>query len=136
MLKNDFTSYYMLGLKLNWNLIDWNGNKRERQALDYSKELIRNQEEVFRLNTNIALNEQRIEIKTLESAIDIDQQLISLQQEVVNTSESQLRNGIITTSEYITALTKLYETENLFNQHKTKLELAKANYNTLKGNIK
>lgn len=136
MLKNDFTSYYMLGLKLNWNLIDWNGNKRERQALDYSKELIHNQEEVFRLNTNIALNEQRIEIKTLESAIDIDQQLISLQQEVVNTAESQLRNGIITTSEYITALTKLYETENLFNQHKTKLELAKANYNTLKGNIK
>jgi len=136
MLENDFTSYYIVGLKLNWNVFDWNGNKKERQALDYSKELISNQEEVFRLNTNTALNEQKKEIETLESTITIDQQLISLQQEVVNTSESQLRNGVITTSEYITELTKLHETENLFNQHKTQLELAKANYNTLKGDTK
>ncbi|WP_426431119.1 TolC family protein [Winogradskyella sp. HB-48] len=136
MLENDFTSYYIVGLKLNWNVFDWNNNKKQRQALDYSKELISNQEEVFKLNTKTALNEQLKEIETLESSIEIDEQLIDLQQEVVNTSESQLKNGIITTSEYITELTKLYEAENLFNQHKTQLELAKANYNTLKGDSK
>ncbi|MEZ4875804.1 MAG: TolC family protein [Flavobacteriaceae bacterium] len=136
MLENDFTPYYIVGLKLNWNVFDWNGNKKQRQALDYSKDLINNQEEVFKLNTNTALNEQLKEIETLESSIEIDEQLIDLQQEVVNTSESQLKNGVITTSEYITELTKLYETENLFNQHKTQLELAKANYNTLKGDTK
>ncbi|MBL85998.1 MAG: transporter [Winogradskyella sp.] len=136
MLKNDFTSYYIVGLKLNWNVFDWNSNKKQRQALDYSKELINNQEEVFKLNTNTALNEQLKEIKTLESSIEIDEQLIDLQQEVVQTSESQLKNGVITTSQYITELTKLYEAENLFNQHKTQLELAKANYNTLKGDTK
>lgn len=136
MLENDFTSYYIVGLKLNWNVFDWNGNKKQRQALDYSKELISNQEEVFRLNTNTALYEQLKEIETLESSIEIDKQLIALHQEVVNTSESQLKNGIITTSEYITEVTKLYEAENLFNQHKTQLELAKANYNTLKGDTK
>ncbi|MGQ1783718.1 MULTISPECIES: TolC family protein [unclassified Saccharicrinis] len=136
MLENDFKSYYIVGLKLNWNLFDWNGNKKQRLALDYSKELINNQEEVFRLNTNTALDEQQKEIETLESTVAIDQQLISLQEKVVNSFESQLKNGVITTSEYITELTKLYETENLFNQHKTKLELAKANYNTLKGNTK
>ncbi|MEZ4782393.1 MAG: TolC family protein, partial [Flavobacteriaceae bacterium] len=136
MLENDFTPYYIVGLKLNWNVFDWNGNKKQRQALDYSKDLINNQEEVFKLNTNTALNEQLKEIETLESSIEIDEQLIDLQQEVVNTSESQLKNGVITTSEYITELTKLYEAENRFNQHKTQLELAKANYNTLKGDTK
>ena len=136
MLENDFTSYYIVGLKLNWNVFDWNSNKKQRQALDYSKELISNQEEVFKLNTNTALNEQLKEIETLESSIEIDQQLIALQQEVIHTSESQLKNGVITSSEYITELTKLYEAENLFNQHKTQLELAKANYNTLKGDTK
>jgi outer membrane protein TolC len=44
--------------------------------------------------------------------------------------------GVITASEYITELAKLYETENLFNQHKTQLELAKANYNILMGDTK
>lgn len=136
MLENDFTSYYIVGLKLNWNVFDWNSNKKQRQALDYSKELISNQEEVFKLNTNTALNEQLKEVETLENTIEIDEQLIALQQEVLHTSESQLKNGIITTSEYITELTKLYEAENLFNQHKTQLELAKANYNILKGDTK
>lgn len=136
MLENDFASYYIVGLKLNWNVFDWNRNKKQRQALDYSKALINNQKEVFVLNTNTALNEQQKEIETLESTIAMDRQLIALQQEVVSTSESQLKNGVITASEYITELTKLYETENLFNQHKTQLELAKANYNILKGDTK
>ncbi|MEX0996951.1 MAG: TolC family protein [Flavobacteriaceae bacterium] len=136
MLENDFSTYYIVGVKLNWNIFDWKSNKKQLQALDFSKELITNQEAVFRLNTNTALNEQQTEIEILENSIAIDQQLISLQQEVVNTFASQLKNGVITTSQYITELTKLYETENLFNQHKTQLELAKANYNTLKGDIK
>ncbi|MAY21236.1 MAG: transporter, partial [Flavobacteriaceae bacterium] len=134
--ENAFTSYYIVGLKLNWNVFDWNSNKKQRQTLDYTKELIDNQEEVFKLNINTALNEQLKDIETLESTIEIDKQLMALQQEVVHTSESQLKNGVTTTSEYITELTKLYEAENVFNQHKTQLELAKANYNTLKGDTK
>lgn len=134
-LENDFSAYYIVGLKLNWNVFDWNGNKNQRQALNFSKELIKNQEEIFRLNTNTALNEQQKEMQTLESTIAIDQQLMSLQQEVVHTFDAQLKNGVITTSQYIIELTKLYEAENLFNQHKTQLELAKANYNTLKGDL-
>lgn len=134
-LENDFSTYYIVGLKLNWNVFDWNGNKKQRQVLNFSKELINNQEEVFRLNTNTALNEQQKEMETLQSTIEIDQQLISLQQDVVHTFDAQLKNGVITTSQYIIELTKLFEAENLFNQHKTQLELAKANYNTLKGDL-
>ncbi|TPV33000.1 TolC family protein [Paucihalobacter ruber] len=136
MLENNFRSFYIIGLNINWNVFDWNTNKKQRQVLDYNKELIKNQEEVFRLTNNIALNEQYKEIETLKSSIAIDQQLISLQKEVVNTYESQLTYGVITTSEYITELTKLYETENLYNQHNTQLQLAKANYKTIKGDIK
>ncbi|UWX55349.1 TolC family protein [Maribacter litopenaei] len=134
-LENDFSAYYIVGLKLNWNVFDWNGNKKQRQALNFSKELISNQEDVFRLNTNTSLHEQQKEIETLESNMAIDQQLISLQQEVVRTFDAQLKNGVITTSQYIIELTKLFEAENQFNQHKTQLELAKANYNTLKGDL-
>ncbi|WP_428741085.1 TolC family protein [Tenacibaculum sp.] len=136
MLKNEFESYYIVGLKLNWNVFDWNSNKRKREVINFSKEIIDTQEEIFKLNTNTALNEQNKEIETLESTVVIDKELISLQKEVVTASDSQLKNGVITPSQYLTELTKLYESENLFNQHKTQLELAKANYNTLKGYTK
>ncbi|WP_369049039.1 TolC family protein [Tenacibaculum sp. UWU-22] len=136
MLKNEFSPYYIVGVKVNWNVFDWKENKKKREVLNLSKDLINNQEQVFKLNTNTALNEQQKEIETLQASVEIDTQLISLQKEVVATSDSQLKNGVITTSQYLTELTKLYEAENIFNQHKTQLQLAKANYNTLKGEIK
>ncbi|NCT18970.1 MAG: TolC family protein, partial [Flavobacteriia bacterium] len=50
------------------------------------------------------------------------------------TANSQLKNGVITVSAYTTELTNLYDSENALLQHKIQLELAKANYNILKGN--
>ncbi|MGG8495195.1 TolC family protein [Tenacibaculum sp. TC6] len=136
MLKNDFRPYYIIGVQLNWNVFDWNGNKKKREALNFSKELVDAQEEVFKLNTNTALNEQQKEIETLEDAMVIDEQLMTLQKEVVAASDAQLKNGVITPSQYIIELTKLYETENMYNQHKIQLALTKANYNTIKGDTK
>ncbi|GGH43356.1 transporter [Mangrovimonas yunxiaonensis] len=133
MLENDFKTFYMLGLQLNWKVFDWNSNKNKRQALEVSKALVDSEEAVFRLNTNIALNDQKKDIETLENTLLIDQQLIALQKEIVAASNAQLKNGVITTADYTTQLTKLYEAENLFNQHKTQLQLAKANYNVIKG---
>ncbi len=133
MLENSFEPYYIVGVKFNWNVFDWNINKKKRKSLALSKELINNDAEVFTLNTTTKFNEQQIEIEKLTETLVIDQQIINLQKEIITTTNAQLRNGIITSSAYITELTKLYQAENALSIHKTQLELAKANYNVLKG---
>jgi outer membrane protein TolC len=133
MLDNSFQTYYMTGLKLNWNIFDWNAAKKERKSLQINKEFVDNQQELFTLNTNIELNQQLSEIKKISSFIESDKTIIELRKKILKSANSQLKNGVITSSAYITELTNLYEAENNLNTHKIQLLLAKANFKTTKG---
>ncbi|EGV44994.1 TolC family protein [Bizionia argentinensis JUB59] len=133
MLDNSFQTFYTVGAKLNWNVFDWNANKKKRESLIINKDIVDNEAEIFQLNTNIELNKYESEITKISETILIDSEIINLRKEVLLATESQLRNGVITTSTYITELTNLYEAENIFATHNIQLELAKANYNITQG---
>jgi outer membrane protein TolC len=133
MLDNSFKGFYTVGLKLNWNVFDWNSNKKERESLKINKDIIDNETEIFNLNTNIELQQQALEIKKIKSFIATDNDIISLRKEVLESAESQLKNGVITSSAYITELTNLFEDENNLKTHHIQLLLVKANYNLTKG---
>lgn len=134
MLDNSFQPFYTVGVKLNWNVFDWNANKKKRESLMINKDIVDNETEIFQLNTNIELNQHQSEINKISENISIDSQIINLRKEVLLATESQLRNGVITTSTYITELTNLFEAENMLVTHNIQLELAKANYNITQGN--
>ena len=133
MLDNSFQPFYTVGLKLNWTVFDWNASKKERQSLAINKDIIDTESEVFQLNSNIELNQQQSEINKIEAFIISDLQIIELRKEVLQAADSQLKNGVITSSAYITELTNLFEDENTLIRHKIQLALAKANYNIIQG---
>ena len=133
MLDNSFQGFYTVGVKLNWNVFDWNSNKKQRESLSINKDIIETETETFKLNTNIELNQQQKEIDKIITFIASDMEIINLREEVLKSAESQLRNGVITSSAYITELTNLYEDQNTLVKHKIQLQLAKANYNVIKG---
>lgn len=133
MLDNSFQPFYIVGVKLNWNVFDWNSNLKQRESLAINKDIVDTETETFRLNTNIELNQQQKEIDKIESFIESDIEIISLRKEVLKSADSQLKNGVITSSSYITELTNLYEAENTLIKHRIQLQLAKANYNVIKG---
>ncbi len=133
MLDNSFQAFYTIGVKLNWSVFDWNANKKKRESLSINKDMIDTETELFQLNTNIELNQQQSEIEKLEQFIVSDIEIIQLRKEVLKSTASQLQNGIITSSTYIIELTNLYEAENSLSTHKIQLLLARANYNTTKG---
>ncbi|WP_282068140.1 TolC family protein [Olleya namhaensis] len=133
MLDNSFQTFYTVGVKVNWTILDWKANKKQRESLAINKDFIESETEIFKLNTNIALNQQQKEIDKIESFITSDLEIINLRKDVLKSAESQLKNGVITSSAYITELTNLYEDENTMVKHHIQLQLAKANYNVIKG---
>lgn len=133
MLDNSFQPFYTVGVKLNWNVFDWNSSKKQRESLSINKDIIETETETFKLNTSIELNQQQIEIDKIETFIVSDIAIINLRKEVLKAADSQLKNGVITSSAYITELTNLYEDENTLVQHKIQLQLAKANYKIING---
>ena len=134
MLENSFQPYYLVGLKLKWSPFDWNTAKKEQQKLLINKDIIDNQQAVFELNTKIELTNQQSEIATIKKQIISDIKIIKLRKKILKTVSSQLKNGVITSSIYITELTHLTEAEIQLRTHEIQLILAKSNYNTLLGN--
>lgn len=133
MLDNSFQPFYTAGVKLHWNVFDWNANQKQRESLAINKDIVDNETEIFKLNTTIELNKQQREIEKIEAIITSDEAIINLRKEVLQMADSQLKNGVITSSAYITELTNLYEDENTLIRHEIQLQLAKANYNVIKG---
>ena len=132
-LENAFKTFYVVGLKLNWNVFDWNATKKQRESLSINKDIIDTETSTFNLNTNIELRQQQSEIEKISGFIASDIEIIKLRKEVLKAADSQLRNGVITSSAYITELTNLFTDENTLITHKIQLELAKANYNIIQG---
>jgi outer membrane protein TolC len=134
MLDNSFQTFYMVGLKANWNVFDWNKSKIEKQALSVSAAIVLTEKETFLLNNTLQLQEMENEIHKIESIINTDSEIISLREAVVKSSDSQLKNGVITSSEFLVEFTNLYEAKTNQKLHKIQLDLAKANYQVTKGN--
>lgn len=133
MLDNSFQTFYTLGLKVNWSVFDWNTSKKQRESFAITKDLIDTESEVFELNTKIELDQKQAEINKIETFIISDLEIIALRKQVLAAADSQLKNGVITPSAYITELTNLFEDQNTLITHKIQLQLAKANYNTIQG---
>lgn len=133
MLDNRFQAFYTVGVKLKWNIFDWKANEKKRESLSVNKEIIDNETRIFELNTHMQLDQQLSEIAKLTDLITSDSEVIALRREILKSTESQLKNGVITTSTYITDFTNLFEDENKLSTHRIQLMLATANYNTTKG---
>ena len=134
MLDNSFQTFYQVGVKFNWTVFDWNSNKKQRASLLINKEIVENEAAVFQLNTTIQLQQKQVEINKLSSFINSDLEIIELRKKILKSAESQLKNGVITSSAYITEVTNLFEAENNLRTHNIEMLLEKANYNTIKGN--
>lgn len=133
MLDNSFQPFYTVGVKLNWNVFNWNSNKKQRESLSITKDIIDTEAETFTLNTTIELNQQQKEIEKIETFILADMEIINLRKEVLKSANSQHKNGVITSSAYITELTNLFEDENTLIKHRIQLQLARANYTVING---
>ena len=63
-----------------------------------------------------------------------DAELVNLYKSVADAYSVQLKNGTITSAEYITQLNKVQEAESNLELHKLQLQVAIMNYNNLLGN--
>lgn len=128
MLDNSFQPFYIVGLKTSWNVFDWGKMKKEKQTLDIAQEIVQTEKETFELNNKMEQQQFDHEIKKMQQLLESDLDIIQIHEKIVKSSDAQMKNGVITTSEYLTELTKLFEAKNSLAQHQVGLSLAQSNY--------
>ena len=135
MMNDEFDSYYIVGVGVSWKFWDWNKTKREKQIFTLNKELVNTQENSFTTQLNMVLKNEKAKIDIYKDAIESDKEIIALREEVTQSAESKLDNGVITSTEYITEKSKETQAKLNFETHKIQLMQAKVNYLYYKGEI-
>ena len=133
MLNNSFETFYMTGVRLNWTLFDWNKTKKEKEVLEISKQLIASEKETFEVNQKRQLQEINFEIGKIEDQLKSDNEIIQLREKIVRSAEAQMKNGVITSADYLYEVTQLFESKITEQTHRIQLFLAKANHQIIKG---
>lgn len=101
MLNNDFTSYYIGGLRLQWNITSLYTQRNDRKILSNQNEVNTIQRELFVMNSNIAIRQQLEDLERLNALLISDDELVGLRKDIVRSTKDQLLQGITGANEYI-----------------------------------
>jgi len=133
MLSNSFDSFYMVGAKVTWALWDWNQNKNEKQLLDLQSQVLNTQKESFIQGIKILLEKNIADIQKYQDLLAKDKEIIALREKIIKSAVSQLENGTITATDYLTELNAASQAKVNMESHKIQLEKARIDYLTTKG---
>ncbi len=133
LLKNEFDFFYTTGLRVNWNFGGLYTQKREKKILELSQKTIDVQKEVFLLNTNTQLKQQRSEIDKLQQLIATDKEIIDLRVKVKDAAKAQLENGVITANDYLREVNAEDQSRQALITHEVQLIQAQINFQTISG---
>ena len=135
-LDDEFSFYYIGGLKLSYPL--WTGNAKKYDRNIYSMNINSTQiyRENFILNSSILTSQYTAEIKKLGQLIEKDLMLIGLKKKLTNSASLQLENGIISANDYVSFLNQETEANINLATHEIQLLTAQINYMITLGKIK
>ena len=134
-LQNDFNFYYIGGLKLSWSLGGLYTAKKEREINQVSQQVVSVQKDVFLLNTNTQLVQQKNEIDKLKELISVDNKIIDLREQVKKATNAQLENGVITANDYLREVNAEDQARLSLISHQLQLLQAKINYLNILGKL-
>ena len=132
MLKNEFDTFYIAGVRLNIPITGFYTKKNDLQLLDNQSQDIEIQRENFLFNQNFTEIQQKNDLDKIQNLIDKDDELITLRKSIKKASLAQLENGVITTNDYLrevnaeeqAVLTKIsHEIQYLLTQYNLKAQL-------------
>jgi len=133
-LNTDLRFYGLAGAGINWNFNNAIIQKNREKTIDINKQIVGKQQETFNLNLQTALVQKETEINKYQTIIAKDQEIVSKRIEIMKSVSSQLDNGAITSTEYLTELNASNAAELNLVLHKVQQAIAKTQYNILTGN--
>jgi outer membrane protein TolC len=132
-ISNQFESYGLAGIRVQWNAWTWGSADREREALAIQQELATADEEAFTKSIRVA-NESDLEtIDRLRDAITLDDRIVMLREQVERSAQVRFQEAVVTASEYLDRNTELLQARFARAGHQVELAQARARLLTTLG---
>ena len=101
MLKNGFTPYAIVGMRMSWNISSFYTFKKRENQLETQRENIVTQRETFLFNSNLQATAKQNDIEKYRELLADDDEIIALRQSVKRATEKKVESGTATVSELI-----------------------------------
>lgn len=119
MLDNDFSPYYIGGVRLSWNFGSLYTQKNDKKLIEINQDNLLTQRETFLFNTSLETTQEQQEIEKNRDLLKYDDEIISLRNNVKRAAEAKVANGTLT----VTDLMREINNEDLAKQDKIQHEI-------------
>ena len=114
MLKDDFSAYYVAGVRMSWNFGSLYTLRNDRRLIDNNRRKLETSRDVFLFNTNLESTQQSSAIQSMRRQMVDDDEIIRLRVNIRKAAEAKVENGTLTVTDMLREITA----ENLARQTK------------------
>lgn len=114
MLKDEFSPYYVAGVRMSWNFGSLYTLKNDRRRIDNSRRQVETSRDVFLFNTRLEAVQQDAGIVSMRRQMADDDEIIRLRENIRRAAGAKVENGTLTVTDMLREITN----ENLARQTK------------------
>lgn len=101
MQKNQWSPYFITGVKFSWNIAGFYNRKNQLSQLDLNRSQLSLQRETFLYNTNLQSTRMRTAIRNMQEVMREDDEIIDLRTTIRKRTESGVENGTMSVSDLL-----------------------------------
>lgn len=121
MLNSDFDSWYMVGVRLQWNFFDWNQTANERSKLRIKQEISEIQHQAYDQRIKAQLEAVDSDIEKTAGLLKLDNLIIASREEIGKAATSQFENGTLDAADWVARTNEETQARINFEIHKLQL---------------
>jgi outer membrane protein TolC len=132
-LNDQFDSYWVAGVQVQWAPWSWGTTRRERELLALQRQVVETEEAAFTQRIRRTTAFDLATIDRLESAVAVDEQIIELRERIARETLRRFQEGVVTSAEYVDRQTDVLNARLARATHRVELAQARARFLTIVG---
>lgn len=102
-----FNPFGIVGIRAQWTPIHWGNRQREAQIFEVQSQQIAAQRLAFEQRLQSGTLKDRLDQEKYAAQLAADDKIIALQEDIVKRADAQVKNGVMTATDYLTQLNLL-----------------------------
>jgi len=99
-----FQPFVLLGLRAAWTPLDWGNRRRDAQVFDWQMKNVDAQQLAFNQRLEVTTLKERSDLIKMQAELVQDDAIIRLQTDIVARADAQVKNGVMTMTDYLTQI--------------------------------
>ena len=105
MLKDEFTPFYVAGVRMSWNFGSLYTLRNDRKLIDTGRRQLESNRDVFLFNTRLQATQQNSAVLSMRKQMVDDEEIIRLRTSIRKAAEAKVANGTLTVTEMLREIT-------------------------------